>query len=391
MRITNRRGILLRLAAVMVMLMTYVPRGSAQMQPGQVDIFIGADLQYRDVMFNGRVFDVMLSLTPGVKWNFGHRWEASARVWIPVINQFGDAYTNRVRLDMLTVSKQLGVGTRWRFKGTAGLFDRFRYGIDVKAMFITTSWLAFTGEIGVTGFMDMSRGFDATAPNLFSFLLGPEFWIDKVQTSLWARGGRFAFGDFGVIAEGMRHFKHVSVGLYAAYSNDYGKSGGFKVIIDLPPYRRTRHRVNFRPIASFRLTNNIKATSTATKEYITDPEQTERSGWFDPDLNPWGREVKVPQFIYKTEEEIEANKTVKRLKKELKKLHKEYKEAQKGNFAMSDDKKEELKAHINDVETRLDEATRQRDEIKNRKKPGVETSFSTKNASESNKHASEML
>ena len=391
MRILVRRAILLRMFVVLSLAMTFVPRASAQMQPGQVDIFIGADLQYRDVMWNGRIFDVMLSLTPGVKWCFAPRWEAAARVWVPVINQFGDAYTNRVRLDMLTVSKQMGIGKRWRLKGTVGLFDRFRYGLDVKAMFITTSWLAFTGEIGVTGFMDMSRGFDATAPDRFTFLFGPEFWIKKVQTQIWARGGRFAFGDYGAIAEVMRHFKHVSVGLFAAYSNDYGKSGGFKVIIDLPPYRRTRHKVNFRPIASFRLTNNIKSTPLSNKEYITDPEQTERSGWFDPDLNPWGSDITTPKFIYKAEEELEADRTVKRLKKEVNKLRKEIKKINEGNNSTQNKHKEDLKTRLTGLEEELEEALKHREEIKNSKKTLVETPFDIKNASKSNNHPSEML
>ena len=52
---------------------------SAQEKSGTIDIFVGADLNYRDIYFNNRVYDVLVNLTPGVKWNMGHSWEAADR------------------------------------------------------------------------------------------------------------------------------------------------------------------------------------------------------------------------------------------------------------------------------------------------------------------------
>lgn len=48
----------------------------AQSQPaGAVSIFAGVDFNYRDIYFNNRVFDVLLNLTPGVRWEMGKRWQ----------------------------------------------------------------------------------------------------------------------------------------------------------------------------------------------------------------------------------------------------------------------------------------------------------------------------
>ena len=66
---------------------------------GTVDIFMGVDFNYRDIYFNNRVYDILINLTPGVRWNMGHRWEVAAQALVPVVNQYGDRYKN-VRLLM---------------------------------------------------------------------------------------------------------------------------------------------------------------------------------------------------------------------------------------------------------------------------------------------------
>lgn len=88
---------------------------------------MGADFNYRDIYFNNRVYDVLLNLTPGIKWNMGHRWEVAAQVFVPVVNQYGDRY-KKVRLNMAVLSKQLVVGQHWKMKLSGGLFGSERYG-----------------------------------------------------------------------------------------------------------------------------------------------------------------------------------------------------------------------------------------------------------------------
>lgn len=59
---------------------------------GQVDIFVGVDFNYRDLLNNGRVYDLLINLTPGVKWNMGKGWQAAAQGFIPIVNQYGERY-----------------------------------------------------------------------------------------------------------------------------------------------------------------------------------------------------------------------------------------------------------------------------------------------------------
>lgn len=269
---------------------------------GTVDIFMGVDFNYRDIYFNNRVYDILINLTPGVRWNMGHRWEVAAQALVPVVNQYGDRYKN-VRLNMAVLSKQLAFGQHWKMKVTGGLFGAERYGLDMKNMFILNRWLAMTAQVGLTGYCSMVSGWEASTMERLTAQVGPEIYLHRWNTQISVRGGRYVYGDYGVVGEGYRHFKHVSVGVYASYSDKGKEDAGFKVIVMLPPYKRSARKVNIRPASNFRLTYSVEAEAYANRTYFTDPEQNERTGWFDRDLLPWGTDTMSPDFTAKERKE----------------------------------------------------------------------------------------
>lgn len=290
------------LAAFLFLMLVTPIRLSAQTRSGTVDIFMGADFNYRDIYFNNRVYDVLLNLTPGIRWNMGHRWEATAQALVPVVNQYGDRY-KKVRLNMAVLSKQLAVGEHWKMKLSGGLFGSERYGLDLKNMFVINPWLAFTAQMGWTGYCSMAVDWEASTMKKFTVEAGPEVYLHRWNTEISVRGGRYLYGDYGVTGEGYRHFKHVSVGIYASYSNKGKEDAGFKVIVMLPPYKRSARKVNIRPASNFRLTYSVEANGYANATYFTDPEQNEREGWFDRDLLPWGTDTMTPDFTIKERKE----------------------------------------------------------------------------------------
>lgn len=271
-------------------------RLSAQEKAGTIDVFVGVDFNYRDIYYNNRVFDVLMNLTPGVKWYMGHHWEMAAQAKVPIVNQYGDRY-KRVRLNMAVLSKQLVIGSNWKMKVSGGLFGAERYGLDLKNMFVLNHWLALTAQVGWTGFCSMANGWEASTMRRLTAQAGPEIYLQRWNTQISVRGGRYVYGDYGVVGEGFRHFKHVSVGVYASYSNKGEEDAGFKVVFMLPPYKRTNRKVNIRPASNFRLTYSVEAEEYANRTYFTDPEQNERTGWFDRDLLPWGADKMAPDFI----------------------------------------------------------------------------------------------
>lgn len=291
------------LTIVAICLMVGIPLPmSAQNKSGTVDIFMGVDFNYRDIYFNNRVYDVLINLTPGVRWNMGRRWEIAAQALVPVVNQYGDRY-GKVRPNMAVLSKQLTIGNHWKMKLSGGLFSSERYGIDMKNMFVFNRWLAMTAQVGLTGYCSMADGWEASTIGRLTFQVGPEVYLHRWNTQMSIRGGRYVYGDYGVTGEGFRHFKHVSVGAYVSYSNKGKEDAGFKVVVMLPPYKRTARKVNVRPASNFRLTYSIEADDYANRTYSTDPEQNERTGWFDRDLLPWGTDLMSPDFVVKERKE----------------------------------------------------------------------------------------
>lgn len=286
-----------RILLSLVLMITVITAGNAQMRAGEVDIFMGVDFNYRDIYHNDRVFDLLLNLTPGVKWNMGKRWELSGQVFVPIVNQYGKYY-KYPRVRVATLSKQMAFGKRWRLRATGGIFTAERYGLDLKGMFIINRWLCLTADVGYTGLFATGNPPKVTSLNVFSAVGGPEVYLDRWALQLKARGGRFITGDYGAICELFRHFKHVSVGIFGQYSDIAGKNAGFKVTAMLPPYKRTRRKVNFRPASFFKFNYYTNAGGHSCREYLTDPDQNDRSGWFDPDLQGWGYDSLHPDYNY---------------------------------------------------------------------------------------------
>lgn len=83
----------------------FVCTGRAQSAENtRVDVFMGAELHYRDI-FHNKIYEVLVNLTPGVKWYMGNRWQLAGQVIVPVYNDYGDRY-KKVRLNMAVLSKE---------------------------------------------------------------------------------------------------------------------------------------------------------------------------------------------------------------------------------------------------------------------------------------------
>lgn len=287
-----RRSLLLM--GVVLLLWGSPAKGQPLVPEGSVDLFMGVDLNYRDLLHN-KVYEVLVNLTPGVKWHVGRQWQVAAQALIPVYNDYGDRY-KRIRLNMALLSKEFYFKERYFLKVSGGLFGSERYGLDVKGMLVVNDWLAFEAQAGLTGYCSMATGWEASRPGRVTALVGADFYLNRWNTQFRARGGRFLYEDYGVVGECMRHFKHCTVGLFGSYSDRWGENGGFKVVVMIPPYRRTRRTVNVRPASNFRLTNNIMADPYANRMYTTDPEENEREGWFDRDRLRWGSNRMAPDF-----------------------------------------------------------------------------------------------
>lgn len=303
MKVNKLRHLSMALPLVAAALASVLPSADCRAQAPstvkpQVEIFAGVDLQYRDIYFT-RLFDVLLSVTPGARWRFAPGWDATAQIYVPVYNDYGARYS-RPRLGIASLSRQGRVGNRLALKGSAGLFSDDRYGFDLKALYALTPWLALEAQGGLTGYARITAfGWEASTMRRLTFLGGGAIYIAPVDVEMRVRAGRYAHGDWGCDAEGMRHFKHTTVGFRARWSRDDGPAFGFRVTVALPPYTRSGDRkVLLRPASDFQLSYINRAGTGTNTVYRTDPEESARSGWFDPEVAPWGLQARRQDFIY---------------------------------------------------------------------------------------------
>ena len=232
------------------------------------------------------------------EWNMGNQWQLAGQAIVPVYNDYGDRY-KKVRLNMAVLSKEWDWNSKQFLKVSGGLFGMERYGLDVKWMYPVNSWLALDAQVGLTGFCSMAADWECSKMSRVTGWAGARLYINKVNTEMRLKGGRFVYEDYGVYAEAMRHFKHCTVGVYAQYSDQWKENGGFKVVMMIPPYKRKNRKVQVRPASNFRLTYNIQGQGYAVKTYNTDPEENEREGWFNRERLKWGANCMQPDFTMK--------------------------------------------------------------------------------------------
>ena len=287
-----------RLFIVFVLFLSF-PTTALKAQPsipaGQVDVFMGVDFNYRDIFISGSVYEFLINLTPGIKWNLGEGWQTAAQVLIPVYNDYGKRY-RKVRLNMAVLSKEMVFRSSWYLKASGGLFGKERYGLDLKGMYVATRWLALEAQAGWTGYCSMAAGWEASAPKRITALIGADVYLNNWNTQFRIRGGRFVYEDYGGVVEAMRHFNHCTVGVYVQYSNLGRNDAGFKVIMMIPPYKRKRRVFNVRPASNFRYTYRVNGDPYSNIMYTTDPEENEREGWFNRSMLKWGSNCMEPDL-----------------------------------------------------------------------------------------------
>lgn len=286
----KRIFMLLVLTAVCVMSAQSIP-------PNKIDLFVGADLHYRDI-FYGKIYEVLLNLTPGIKWEMGRHWQLAGQAVVPLYNDYGDRY-RKIRLNMAALSKEWAWNRKQFLKISGGLFGQERYGVDVKWMFPVNGWLAFNAQVGWTGFCSMAAGWEASKMERWTGWGGARVYLNKVNTEIRIEAGRYVYTDYGGTVEVMRHFRHCTVGMFVQYSSVGKENGGFKVIMMIPPYHRKKRKITVRPASNFRLTYNEEADPFSVRTYITDPEENEREGSFDRERLKWGANCMPPDFYIK--------------------------------------------------------------------------------------------
>ena len=292
----------------LIFLLFAVQQVDAQQQEvptGQVELFCGATLGYADTNWL-RLYDVQINATPGVRWHLGHDWTIAAQGLIPVISEgytFRDRVNKYYRINLATVSRQLHFNeAKQHLKLSAGWFGEQQYGLDVRWMWPVTSWLLLQAQSGLTAHWllgaDLHGNYNTDMEKRFSptGLVGANVYLQPWNLEFRLSGGRYIAKDYGLQFDMMRHFSHCTLLAFAQLHvgklvqnqyerQTYRSNGGFKIIMMLPPYKKSTQKTVIRPASNFRLTYNARSDEQTMRMYTTDPEENERELQVDVD---WG-------------------------------------------------------------------------------------------------------
>lgn len=282
----------------LILLLGMLPAAAQEPREADVEVFCGAELKYADVNFI-RLYDLLIYLTPGVKWHMGNDWMLAAQAQIPIFNNGYFDYTpdgrryEMTRLSNVSISKELHFEqARQHLKLSAGLFNQERWGADVKWMMPLNSWLLLNAQGGLTRHWAIGTNFGDDSESQFNGRwlatgqAGANVFLDRWNTEFRLSGGRYINKDWGFELDVMRHFRHCTVLAYAQLhkrGEDYARhreAGGFILVMMLPPYDKKltsrNGRVVFRPASNFRFTYNAQSDGVSMGRYVTDPEENER-------------------------------------------------------------------------------------------------------------------
>lgn len=207
---------------------------------------------------NGRYsvpYQVRLNLSPSLEASLWKGGKVTAQLIIPIVNDFGYRYDD-VRPGFLTVSQEVRLPYNIFLTGTVGFFNNSRNGVDVKLEYYPNDkgfWFDARASYTIFGEWGEWRGGRNVHPFKFGYdkesgkvtgYIGANYYWKRLATQISLRGEKYLEGECGVRFDFVRHMKYCSIGFYGMYVPDDwhndGLNGGFRFVVNLPPYKYKR-------------------------------------------------------------------------------------------------------------------------------------------------------
>lgn len=212
----------------------------------KVDMVVYPELMFRNYILS-KVYEVVVNVSPAIEVSLWNGMKLTGQVIFPIVNDYGKRY-EQIRPGFVTISQTFRLPRRTFLTGTAGFFNNFRWGFDVRARHIFRDerfWL--DARLGYTGkgYFENWAFYHGTKWTLTGSLAASAYWR-KFNTQFTLKGERYLREEYGVRGDMVRHFRYASIGFYVmkvfnkADAANKGFNGGFLFQIALPPYKYKR-------------------------------------------------------------------------------------------------------------------------------------------------------
>ncbi|MDO4949111.1 MAG: hypothetical protein Q4E55_02945 [Bacteroidales bacterium] len=209
-----------------------------------VDLIVYPQIYYKSVITT-QIYQALFELNPALEVTLWEGAKFIGQVAIPIYNDGYPGCYKNIRWGKVTLEQNFRLLHHVQGKVNAGIFDNNCFGglLSLSAPLSDERFSLFaeTGVVGI-GYSDKLNKFYYNGTKCFVFSTGMDFYWPQYNIQFKAKGERYPSEKYGVQGEMIRHFKFASIGLYGMTVSGDETSGGFKLMVALPPYKSQRHK-----------------------------------------------------------------------------------------------------------------------------------------------------
>lgn len=211
----------------------------------KVDILVYPQLSFRNLVIT-QIYHVLFTLNPTIEVSLWQGMKLSGQVIVPVYNDGYGRNNDVVKPGFITLSQRFRLPFNIKGKGTIGIFNNNRYGIDLMLFrpFSFDERFSLEGRIGITAihYWDKFHWHYTRYSSKTTWSLGANFYWPQYNTEFSLKAEEYLFGEKGIKFEMTRNFRYASISFYAQKAQWANSNGGFRFQILLPPYKQKRHK-----------------------------------------------------------------------------------------------------------------------------------------------------